>query len=166
MERGTMRRMMFKWFWAQIFVILLSFSNAFVASTSVAGNIDLSYDIIAKDTSKTNHTIALAVRLKIRNTGESAIDKVTAHVAGTMGMAVNIDYIFFGIIESGDTVTSDSFDVVVERDDVEGAKPLGIMWEIRYWTRCGTGVVEKGWTYFQQEPDISALQDIERPASR
>jgi hypothetical protein len=155
MEGGTMRRVMFKWFWAQIFVLLLSFSSMFVGSTSGAGNIGLSYDIVAKDTNSTNHSLTLTMRLKIKNTGENAIDKVTARVAGTMGMAVGINQIFFGVIERGETITSDSFDIVVETDHVEDVKPLGIMWEVAYWTRYGTGVVEKGWTYFQQNPDKS-----------
>ncbi|MBW2170381.1 MAG: hypothetical protein JRF69_00135 [Deltaproteobacteria bacterium] len=135
--------------WSAILVLLFSFPKAVVVSASEVGKITLSYDIIEKDTADTGHTLTLTVHLKIKNIGGSAIDNVTAHVAGTEGMAVGLDNIFFGLIENGQTLTSEQFDLVVETGNSQDVQP-GIVWEVEYWTRYGTGVVEQVSTPFGQ----------------
>jgi hypothetical protein len=134
------------------FMVLLSFSWAAPVSGSGANNIMLSYDFVEKDTTDTGHTLTLTIRLKINNVGEGAIDKVTAYVTGTEGMAVSFDHIFFGLIEGGETRTSDSFELVVEKGNSQEVSRRGIVWDVEYETRYGTHVVEKVPTHFQQDP--------------
>lgn len=133
-------------------VLFLSCPTAIVASASDAGNISLSYDIVGKSVGDAGGTSILTVRLEVRNTGECAIDKVTAYVAGTRGMAVGFEHIFFGLIESGQTVTSDSFEVAVETGNSQHVKRRAILWSVEYETRYGTAVVEKISTYFEEGP--------------
>lgn len=143
-----MKGIMVKCMWPAILVLLFSFPTGVVVSASDVGNITLSYDIVEKDAADTGNTLTLTVRLKIKNIGESAIDKVTAHVAGTEGIAAGLDNIFFGLIESGQTLTSEQFDLVVETGTSQDVQP-GIVWEVEYWTRYGTGVVEQISTPFR-----------------
>jgi len=144
-----MRGMVLKCIWIATLVLLLSIPNAVVVSASGEGNITLSYDVAGKDTTDAGHILTLTVRLRIKNIGQSAIDKVTARVAGTEGVAAGVDHIFFGLIESGETRTSDTFDFVVETGNAEDVKRRGIVWAVEYWTRYGTGVVEKVVTYLE-----------------
>jgi hypothetical protein len=143
-----MKGIMVKCMWPAILVLLFSFPTGVVVSASDVGNITLSYDIVEKDAADTGNILTLTVRLKIKNIGESAIDKVTAHVAGTEGIAAGLDNIFFGLIESGQTLTSEQFDLVVETGTSQDVQP-GIVWEVEYWTRYGTGVVEQISTPFR-----------------
>lgn len=136
-----MSRIVLKCIWSAILVLLFSFPNGVVVNASDEGNLMLSYDIIGEDTSDTGHASTVTVRLKVKNPGETAIDKVTAYVAGTRRIAVSLDNIFFGLMESGQTLTSEQFDLVVETGNSQDVQP-GIVWKVEYWTRHGTGAVE------------------------
>jgi hypothetical protein len=136
-----MRRITLKRMWLAILLLFLSFPTGIVVSASDEGNLALSCDIIGRDTTDTGHALTVTVRLKVKNIGETAIDKVTAYVAGTRGMAVDLDNIFFGLIESGQTLTSEQFDLVIKSGASQDVQP-GIVWKVKYWTRYGTGVVE------------------------
>lgn len=144
-----MKAMIWKCAWLVSLVMLSSSPRGVLVSASDVGIIGLSYDIVGKSTAEPGPASILTVRLKIKNVGRSAIDKVTARVAGTRGIGVDLDHIFFGLIESGETLTSDSFDLVVEPDNCQDVKPCGIVWEVEYWTRYGTGIVEKVSGYLQ-----------------
>ena len=132
---------MLKCMCSAILVLLFSFPKGVVVNASDEGNLALSYDIIGRDSTDTGHASTVIVRLKVKNTGETAIDKVTAYVAGTKGIAVNLDNIFFGLIESGQTLASEQFDLVVETGNSQDVQPR-IVWRVEYWTRYGTGDVE------------------------
>jgi hypothetical protein len=84
--------------------------------------------------------------------GESAIDKVAAYVAATRGIAVDFDHVFFGLIEGGETLTSEELDLVLETGNSQSVQP-GIVWNVEYWTRYGTRVVQRVLTHLQQDPD-------------
>lgn len=144
-----MMRITLKCMWPAVLVLLFSFPTGSVANASGEGRIGLSYDIVEKGTTDTGRVATVTVRLKIRNVGESAIDKVTAYVAGTKGIAVGLNSIFFGLIESGQTLASEQFDLVIETGNSEDVQP-GIVWRVEYWTRHGTGDVELISTPFGQ----------------
>ena len=145
-----MKRITLKCMWPAVLVLLFSFPTGDVASASGEGRVGLSYDIVEKGTTDTGRAATATVRLKIENVGENPIDKVTAYVVGSRGMVVGLDSIFFGLIESGQTVASEQFDLVVETGNSEDVQP-GIVWRVEYWTRYGTGDVELISTPFQQD---------------
>jgi len=136
-----MKRIMLKCIWLAILVMVFSFPTGVVVDASDEGNLALSYDIVERNTTDAGHASAVIVCLKVKNTGETAIDKVTAYVAGAKGIAVSLDNIFFGLIESGQTLTSEQFDLIVETGNSQDVQPR-IVWKVEYWTRYGTGVVE------------------------
>jgi hypothetical protein len=150
-----MKRMMSIYIALATLVLLLSFPRGVVESASDDSDILLSYDVVDEGISDSGHTSTLTVRLNIKNIGETAIDKVTAYVVGTKGMAVDFDHIFFGLIESGETMTSVSFDLVVETGNSQDIKRRGIVWDVRYERRNGTAAVSRVRTYFRQEPGSS-----------
>lgn len=153
MESRIMKRTMLKCVLLATLVLFLSSPTAVVESASDVGEISLSYDIVEKSVDDTGGISTLTVRLVVKNIGECAIDKVTAYVAETRGMAVGFDRIFFGLIESGETITSDSFEIVVETGNSQEVKRRGILWSVEYETRYGTLVVNKVPTYFEGGPE-------------
>jgi hypothetical protein len=146
-----MKRTTLKCFLLAALVLCWSSPKTVVAGASDAGNVSLSYDIIEKSVGDPGGTSRLTVRLSVRNTAQDAIDKVTAYVAGTTGMTVGFDQIFFGLIESGQTIRSDIFEIVIETGNLQDIKRRAILWSVEYETRHGTAVIEKVATYFQED---------------
>lgn len=141
-ERCIMKRSVLKCVLLAAVVLFRASPTTVVARASDTGRISLSCDIVEKNVADTHGTSTLTVRIGVRNTGEYAIDKVTAYVAGTRGMAVGFDQIFFGLIESGQTITSDTFRIAVETGNSQGVKHRAILWRVEYETRYGTAVDE------------------------
>ena len=65
---------------------------------------------------------------------------------------MDFDHIFFGLIESGETLTSEELDLVLETGNSPNVQP-GMVWDVEYETRYGTASVVKVPTYLQQDPD-------------
>jgi hypothetical protein len=148
-----MRNVLSKGICTAMVVLLSFFPEAVVGKASGNSDIAVSYEVVGKDNGGGSQACTLSVHLKIKNIGGSAIDKVTAYVAGTRGMVVGFDHIFFGLIERGQTLASDRFEILIEADHSPEVERRGILWGVEYETRSGTAVIHKVSTYLEEDAD-------------